>query len=290
MNINSHSTFGIIGGDKRQLYAANSIYLDGCGVTVSGFDAEKPCEGIKNTSPERAALNSEIIILPLPAMRGGKIFSPLAEQSLDFSAALAKAVEGKKIFCGNAESLAPVSAYLNKSLIFDFLKREDFAVLNAVPTAEGALECAFHNYEGTLNGSRCLVCGYGRIGKILAYDLKMLGASVTVSARRSDDIAWIKANNFTPAYTDRLCLEKKFDIIFNTVPRLIFDSGLLAEIAPGALVIDLASPPGGVDFDACRIMGIKAIHALSLPGKSSPKTAGEIIKSTIFKMLEEEKN
>ena len=73
------------------------------------------------------------------------------------------------------------------------------------------------------------------------------------------------------------------------MPHLIFNSHLLAKIASDALVIDLASIPGGVDFEACGRLGIRVIHALSLPGKSSPKTAGEIIKDTIYNMLEEEK-
>ena len=47
--------------------------------------------------------------------------------------------------------------------------------------------------------------------------------------------------------------------------------------------------PGGVDFDSAQRMGITAIHALSLPGKVAPKTSGEIIKNTIFNILEEEK-
>lgn len=63
----------------------------------------------------------------------------------------------------------------------------------------------------------------------------------------------------------------------------------MAKIATNALIIDLASLPGGVDFESAKRMGIPTIHALSLPGKVAPKTSGEIIKNTIFNILEEEK-
>ena len=53
------------------------------------------------------------------------------------------------------------------------------------------------------------------------------------------------------------------------------------------LIIDLASAPGGVDFEAAHKFRLDAVRALSLPGKCAPKTAGEIIKTTVFNIIEE---
>ena len=61
----------------------------------------------------------------------------------------------------------------------------------------------------------------------------------------------------------------------------------LADLKPGCLVIDLASKPGGVDFDAAARLGVKAFWALSLPGKVAPVTAGKSIKTTIYNILTE---
>ena len=47
-------------------------------------------------------------------------------------------------------------------------------------------------FPGTINGARCLVTGFGRIGKVLAVMLRGLGADVTVSARKAQDLAWIE--------------------------------------------------------------------------------------------------
>ena len=53
-----------------------------------------------------------------------------------------------------------------------------------------------------------------------------------------------------------------------------------------ALILDLASKPGGVDWDAAQALGRRVVWALSLPGKTAPFTAGEIIAKTILHMLE----
>ena len=61
----------------------------------------------------------------------------------------------------------------------------------------------------------------------------------------------------------------------------------LARLRPGSLIVDLASRPGGTDFDAAARCGHKAIHALSLPAACAPETAGEIVARTVREMLRE---
>lgn len=143
-------------------------------------------------------------------------------------------------------------------------------------------------HPGTINSSNCLVAGYGRIGKILAASLKALGANVTVAARKKSDLAWISASGYKAIDINKLKSDTSLDLVFNTVPSMIFDAHTLKHLCEDSIVIDLASKPGGVDFDAAKRMGIEAIHALSLPGKVAPKRAGEIIKDTIYNMLEED--
>jgi len=42
-----------------------------------------------------------------------------------------------------------------------------------------------------------------------------------------------------------------------------------------------------VDFDAAKKLDLKVIHALSLPGKVAPLTAGTIIGDTILNIISE---
>ena len=50
-----------------------------------------------------------------------------------------------------------------------------------------------------------------------------------------------------------------------------------------ALILDLASAPYGTDFEAAKELGIKAMTAPGLPGKTAPKTAGKLIAESIIK-------
>ncbi len=282
------SSFGIIGGDKRQLYCARALSDDGYEVTLGGFDSVSEMKNIEITTPFEAALMSEVIILPLPSVTSeGKIPAPFCKEDIGMTGDLLSAMKGKRVFCGFADRLLKFSPNLSAD-VRDYYKREEFAVQNAVVTAEGAIELALRNYEGTINGARCLVCGFGRIGKALTNILRPLGADLTVSARKPSDLAWINSMGARAVRTDKLVCEKSFDIIFNTVPAKIFSCVLLARIAGKALVIDLASGEGGVDFLSAERLGIETIHALSLPGKCAPKTAGEIIRNTIYHILEED--
>ena len=77
------------------------------------------------------------------------------------------------------------------------------------------------------------------------------------------------------------------DLIINTVPVLVIDSKIIAQMRPQTLIIDLASPPGGVDFEAAKKQNIQVITAPGLPGRVAPKSAGEILAATIPKQIAE---
>lgn len=285
---NDFLSFAVIGGDKRQLYCARALCDDGYAVTLGGFDTVSEMKNIEITSPFEAALMSEIIILPLPCVDAkGCIPAPFCKSGIDITPDLLTAMKGKRIFCGMKSLLNKACPTLS-GYIYDYYEREEFAVCNAVVTAEGAVEIAMSSYEGTINKAKVLVTGYGRIGKALSRMLVSLGADVTVSARKPSDLAWIELSGCRAVRTDELYKESSYDIIFNTIPAPILSCILLAKIATRAVVIDLASGKGGVDEYAAERLGITHIHALSLPGKAAPKAAGEIVKNTIYHILEED--
>ena len=74
----------------------------------------------------------------------------------------------------------------------------------------------------------------------------------------------------------------------NTIPAKILDRELLNYVNSDSLIIDLASKPGGIDFGAAKELGKNVIWALSLPGKTAPITAGNIIYETICEIITEE--
>lgn len=140
----------------------------------------------------------------------------------------------------------------------------------------------------TIHNARCLVIGYGRLGKVLARQLRGLGGKVSVAARSYSDLAWTQVWSYGVERSDQLsgwlCA---YDLIVNTVPAPVLGREELSDLKPGCLVIDLASKPGGVDFKAASELGVRAIWALSLPGKVAPVTAGLAIRDTVYNILRE---
>ena len=142
--------------------------------------------------------------------------------------------------------------------------------------------------QRTVHGSNVLVMGFGRIGKVLAKMLDGIGAKVYCEARKDEDISWIKAYGYNPVHLNDLNENlNKFDIIINTIPFQILDEERLGLVRKEAIIIDLASNPGGVDRKAAREKGLKVIWALSLPAKVAPLTSAEFIKETLYHVLEE---
>ena len=285
ININS---FGVIGGDRRQAALAESIAKDGYSVYAWGFDHLPLEESVQQATLEEISEKCMVIILPLPVTADGRTLNaPYAEEEIVLDDSFAALMRHREVYGGQVAKLFSTSEYWNAMDVNDYFTREDFTVRNAAVTAEGAVEIAMREYDRTICGSRCLVAGFGRIGKALAWMLRGLGASVTVSARKPADLAWIDVYGYTPVKSDEICLGEKYDIIFNTVPAMVFSHKTLNRVDPSTLLIDLASMPGGVDFDSARERGIRTVHALSLPGKTAPRAAGEIIKNTIYTMMEE---
>ena len=166
--------------------------------------------------------------------------------------------------------------------IKDYFKNEEVEIANAVPTAEGAVELAIKETEIALASATVLITGFGRIAKILSKILKGFDCKIKIAARKADQLAYIKALGFEPA--DIYNLPSDCDVVINTVPAPVLDKKYIRSLKKSTLIIDLASKPGGCDFEECEKRGIKAIHALSLPSKYAPSTAGEILYKSIVKI------
>lgn len=275
----------VLGGDMRIVSLAEAFYQDGCNVSVYGFsDSVEMLAGIKRASTATEAIkNADAVITGLPSTNDGvTLVAPLCDERIYFNDIL-KCMDKEQPLIGGRiiPQLKDMCKIYNINAI-DYFVREEFAVLNAVPTAEGAIEIAMHALPITIHESRSLILGFGRIGKILAKDLQGLGAKTFVEARRFDDLSWIRSYGYEGIYLPLLKESlPAFDVIFNTVPHQIIKEDMMKYIRKDCLIIDLASLPGGIDRVLAKKYGLNVIHALSLPGKTSPKTSGEIIKCAI---------
>ena len=170
-----------------------------------------------------------------------------------------------------------------------YFAREELAVANAVPTAEGAVQLAMEQMPVTIHGARVLITGFGRVGQAAARRFAALGARVSVAARRYEQLALAESEGYGAEQIGGLdgwlC---GYDLVGPTpCPAPVLGETELKDLRPDCLIIDLASKPGGVDRKAADRLGRQVIWALSLPGKVAPVTAGGAIRSTIYNMLHE---
>ena len=290
----------LLGGDLRQLSAARVLAQQGFCVSLwgidAGFEAEKEAFEICENWGE-AISGCSALILPLPVSGDGvRINCPLLHSPE--SVKLAKIVDllpgNTPIFGGRFNPAIKKMIEEKGFRVIDYYEREEFQIKNAVPTAEGAIAFAMSQLPITIAGANIAVVGYGRIGKVLAQKLKCLDANVAVAARKNADLALIESAGMSSLpiriRDGKNSLEKLsegYDVIFNTVPAWVIDESVVAKFSRDAVIIDLASAPGGIDLCAAKEHGLTIHSVQSLPGKYSPKTAGEIVAKTVIHILEE---
>ena len=282
---------GILGGDMRQTALARRLSEMGFETATWGLPAESDLGGaVRCGDWHGAASGSRAVILPLPAsVDGVRVNAPFADgYDLRMSHLMNELPADTLLVGGKFDFGIKEAAKENNIPLLDYFECEELQIKNAVPTAEGAVEIAMRELPITLFGAKTLVCGYGRIGKVLGRLLRGIGAEVSVSARRPEDLATATVNGLSPVRFGSDAFRRAAadaDVIFNTVPAKIIDKTLLDGLEHCRLIIDLASGKGGVDFTVASARGIKAIHALSLPGKVAPFTAGQIICDCVLELL-----
>ncbi len=282
-----------IGGDKRQIRVINNMAKVCPHIRIYGFSKAKKDEFADNISlaPSIAeAISGAVaVVLPLPYSKGREtINAPFSEEEIHTGDVL-RCMKGDQILLlGKGDEGIKAVAKLYGVHCVDYLEREELGILNAIPTAEGAIEIAMRETPFCLSTSRLLVLGNGKIGKVLSKMLTGLGAKTTVCVRKYRDRAYCSSlgidSMFFSSLGDKI---GEFDVIFNTVPAPVIGYSVLQKVKSESLIIDLASKPGGVDFEAAEQMCKKVIWALSLPGKVAPETAGDFISKTLQNIMEE---
>jgi len=268
----------------RFVYAADALRSK-YDVSLCGFEnADNRC-GLSSYTGGRLC---DIAVLPVFA-RGEDIpFAFGSDKAPEISELSGFIKKGGTIFAGKCPEKLIRFCADNGSALYDYIRREEFAVMNAVLTAEGALSIAVRETDKALIGADVLILGFGRIGKVTARYFAALGARVSCAARKASDLAWIRAAGYTPVcFGDKETFGSALssaDIILNTAPAKLITSGHAGMVRPGAVLIELASV-SCTDDDAQKKLRI--INAGGLPGKFSPVTAGKIIADTIENILTE---
>lgn len=288
----------VIGGDTRQLFLAKALKKSGSDVVLWGFDSYQNAEEIADFCIDdisEAVRRSEICILPLPLSRDSVwLNAPLSQKEIRISELAEILKSGTTIYAGRPTEEFASSCKDKNICLVDYFSDECLCIKNALLTAEATLDILMSNLDIPLSNAKIMVIGYGRIGKLVTELLLRLNSRVTVAARSREQLAYaecfganvIRMSKDSPG-DGLICLNDGYDAVINTVPAMLLDRGLIEKLNRGILIVDLASPPGGVDIRFAKECGQRVIWALSLPGKYSPRRAGEIIAETILEDIKE---
>jgi len=281
--------FWVVGGDTRQVELARLLAQDGHTVHAYALGELEPAPGLFPEEELDQIQRADCVVLPLTVCGGdGLLNAPLSPEERPLVHIL-DLLSPRQFLCGGrVDEATGILAGERGLAIADYYDREELAVANAVPTAEGAVQLAMEHLPITIHGARVLVVGFGRVGRLTAQRFAALGAKVSVAARKYEQLAWAQAMGFGAEQLAHLagwlC---GYDLVINTVPSRVLGRTELEDLKDGCLILDLASKPGGVDLAAAGELGLTVIWALALPGKVAPVTAGAAIKTTIYNMLQE---
>ncbi len=264
--------FIICANDKRNFYLAQDLLKKG--YNVAFWRTDMAPQGTPVIAD--AQLGQEQCIM---------VLSP-AESQDTIECALSLLQTGCIVFGGRISAENKADAERRGIRYLNILDYEPMTLLNAIPTAEGALCLAIEHTPYTLSGANVLVLGYGRVGKATARLFGAVGSAVEVLARSAEARAMAQLCGLHAQEFSRLPIAlKEAQIVINTIPARILGKGELSLLPPDSLVIDLSSAPGGVDFEEAARLGVVALQALALPGKYAPKSAAEYMQTGILNLL-----
>ena len=272
------------GGDQRQIFLADALRRRGFRIMGFGNLAEPAGKTLAETLD-----GAKIVVLPVPATRDGENLSQSAKETppIRFGEVLNFLAPGAFLLGGALprEWIAAAEARGIRSA--DYYKSERTQLLNALPTAEGALRLAMQALPTTLFGTQTVVVGYGRIASLLSEKLVALGAKVGVLARSPEALARAELHGANPYALGQGVPPFLADcrVLFNTVPERVLDRSFLQALPQNCILIELASLPGGFDADLAKRAGFQVIPAQGLPGRFYPETAGKILADAVCAIL-----
>ncbi len=245
--------FAIIGNDARMDYVACKLYSLGCEV---GRDLNKH-------------YSKSILILPPPV-------------NVDYVDYLLPYLSNITHIYGGSISKEFIDMMPTDIEIIDYLTFSQVVYENAILTAKGIIKEAISRL-GNLKDLNIIVTGYGYCGKAISLELQKYCNNITVAVRNhklKNEIEelgykYLDINMLSNGYNE-------YDCLFNTVPANIINKTVIDHLSNSIMIYDIASKPGGVDFDYCNKLGIFARLSLGIPGKEFPKEAGYIISEACY--------
>jgi dipicolinate synthase subunit A len=285
------TSIAVLGGDAREVIMAGLLCRDGFDVVTYGLgpvacqslgldDGLTGVAELEASSAMEAVAGRRWLLCPAPGLgEGDVVYAPYARGPIWLNEAMLRAsdVANGGIVLGRASSSLLALAAAVPTTVYQSKDDEALRVRVATSAAEGLLALLVGRTDQVLRDQRVLVLGYGATGSAFADRLVLLGARVTVAARREESLARAEQHGAaTVAFDDRADAMADATVIVNTVPSTSAMPLAVLKELDGCLVIDIASPPGGTDHPAAQAAGCQVTWIRGVAGERAPRTAGEL--------------
>ena len=271
------TNISIVGGDKRNFILSELLEEEGFCTHTFGIG----CDEI--ISLEECVERSKYIVTATPFSNDGEYIyatNPTEKIRIDD---FIKYSRDKVIIGGKFSDIQINEFEKNRNKVVDLMKYEELAQKNVIPTVEGIVKIIIENTDITIDESNIAIVGYGRIGKRLSKILSAMGANIFCVDNKKEEVANIELSGYN--VIENICADKEFDVIVNTVPKMVIGEKELKKIGKETLIVDVASKPGGIDYDYANKNNYKVIQSLGIPGKIAPRTAAKYIKEIVKKVI-----
>lgn len=292
----THCHVAVWGGDRRQLEVIEQLVQNDATVSLVGFDAVSWPEGVVQIHQPDGLEGATVdaLVLPVSGVQpDGQVEATYAQQPLYlYREHLLHFRPSTVVYTGIA-SMTLLRLCQEASLrCVPLLDRDDVAIYNSIPTAEGLVQLVIEQTEHTIHGACVVVLGFGRTGMTICRTFSALGAHVVVGVHTAEQRARaieMGLHTFDPLIEEVLCAQvSQAEVIINTVPAPLMTADVLAHVRTQSFIVDIASDPGGVDFRYAQKRQLHARRAPGLPGVCAPKTAGKIIAAALLTLLRQQ--
>jgi dipicolinate synthase subunit A len=283
-------TAAVVGGDGREVEYLRGLRADGAEVRACGLppEAEDVMGHPQADTPEAAIDGADAVFTTVVHItEEGELYTPGWDGQI-YQDAFANIDPGGTLFIGTSTPETEGYAEEGGFDVVEYGDDDELMYLRAPTIIEGVLGITIDHTDVSIHDSQSVVLGFGRMGFSMTRTLEALGAHTTVVARDGAQLARAREMGARPVHLDDLAeAVSAADMVFNTIPTAVLTRDVLEGMPRDAFVLDLASTPGGTDFDAAEELGIDAVLAPGLGGRA-PKTAGRYQWMGLRRMLLED--
>ncbi len=165
----------------------------------------------------------------------------------------------------------------------DFLEVDEVVTTNARITAEAVIAELLTLSPYSIQKQKVIVTGFGACARPIAENISALGADVIIVARNESARQMAKKLGFeVSSFKEWDKIVGNVTAIINTVPALVVTKAIIEKMSKEAVILDIASKPGGTDFESAKEFGVISKLALGLPGIYSTQSSAYALKNAMW--------